>query len=108
MPYLNRIEIIAEVKTSPSYKTITHGRTSVMFQAETRQTWIDDDGQEHARAELHYVVLIGKAADAMSRAAIQAGDLVYLAGRMQYRPVQDSAGREIIRAEILADLWQLL
>lgn len=108
MPYLNRIEIIGAVVSPVNFTAVSHDREAAYLNVETRQTWIDNDGQEHSRAERHSVVVCGRLAASLKREQIAQGDLLYIAGKMQYK-VNNKPGELVsFRAEIYADTWQLL
>lgn len=108
MPYLNRIEIIGSVVSPIQFTTISYGREAAYFKVETRQMWIDNDGQEHERSERHSVVVCGRLATSLKREQIAQEDLLYIAGKMQYKANNQPGKPESLRAEIYCDSWQLL
>lgn len=108
MPYLNRIEIIGAVVSPVKFAAVSHDREAAFFQVETRQTWIDNDGQEHSRAERHSVDVCGRLASSLKREQIAQGDLLYITGKMQYKANNQQGAPVSFRAEIYADSWQLL
>lgn len=108
MSSLNRVMLIGRVGVDPDRRDLANDQgTVVHFSLATTEKWNDREGERQERTEWHSLVAWGKRAEICDQ-YVHKGDLLYVAGRLQYREYDDKEGQKRQRTEIVIDELKML
>jgi single-stranded DNA-binding protein len=90
------------VKETPVFKEIRADSCYHQFQVGTDREWLDANGRRNRTTDWVNVIAWNKQ---WLTSAVQRGDLVFVSGRIQSRPIHrdETTGKTFYRTEVVAD-----
>lgn len=107
MSGVNKAIIIGRLGQDPEVRYMPNGNAVANFTVATSETWKDQQGQKHDRAEWHRITIYGKLAEIAGN-YLYKGSNVYIEGRLQTREWQDQQGLKRYTTEIICNEMQML
>lgn len=98
---LNKVMIIGWLDNAPELRYTPAGRPVASFSVGTPRLWTANEGENQEEMDWFNVVVWGNLAELCGQ-QLQAGQQVYVEGRLQTRGWEDSAGRRHFRTEVVA------
>lgn len=104
MPTINKIEIIGHLGDDPKMTSNDASRQAIVrLSVATSDKWKDKiTGEKKEKTQWHNVVCFGKLSEIVM-SYFNKGDLVYVAGRMNYTKYEDKDGTERRGFQIIAN-----
>ena len=104
---LNKVMIIGRLGREPELKYTQSGSPVCTFSVATDESYTDNSGQKVEKAEWHRIVVFQKAAENCSQ-YLGKGSLLFFAGKLDTRMLQDQQGQDRFVTEIKAQRVQFL
>lgn len=98
---LNRVMLLGDVAADPEVYVTRSGQVVLTLRLATSESYRDKDDVERERVSYHPVVVVGKRADALSK-ALRRGARVFVEGSLRTTATEGRDGKKRTKTEIVA------
>lgn len=99
---LNEVSLIGRIGRDPEFKSISEGSDVLNIAVGTNESYKDKEGDWQEKTTWHDVQVWGEKKAKSYAKRLQKGDLIYVAGKLDYNDYEDQNGSKQRRAKVKA------